>query len=125
MGMRIDKIVSYAEAAEFLGGQFTEKSMGKIATTMRRVGSDILIRYHRTDVVTIHSDGTYTLRDGSYQTDTTKKRINDYSPAVIFQSNWTWYILRDPAKGWGKDNTVLFQTGMRVDAAGRLIEAAA
>lgn len=62
-------------------------------TWLVRLDSDkIAIRYHKTDVVTICSDGSYILNNGGFKTVTTKKRINQYSPANLFQSKFNWYV---------------------------------
>jgi hypothetical protein len=45
------------------------------------------VRFHSTDVVTIHRDGTWTLRTGGWETVTTKARINDYSPARVYSED--------------------------------------
>ncbi len=69
------------------------------------------VRYHNTDVVLIHDDGSYSLYTSGYHTVTTKARINEYSPAGISQMKFVWYLC-------GQE----FKEGMRVDADGHLIE---
>lgn len=61
-------------------------------TTLERRGDAFAICLHQTDVVTIRSDGTYVLRNGGWQTTTTKRRINQYSPARIYQKDFVWYV---------------------------------
>ena len=39
------------------------------------------VRYHNTIVVKIHKDGSYTLNSGGYDTQTTYRRMREYSPA--------------------------------------------
>jgi hypothetical protein len=60
-------------------------------TTLRKVEAGYAIRYHNTDVVTIHEDNSYTLNSGGWYTPTTKDRINEYSPARIHQEKGLWY----------------------------------
>lgn len=72
---------------------------------------DFQVRYHSTPVVTIHRDGTYTLRSGGHQTRTTKERIGWYSPCNVFQRKHVWYV----AEG------VEFADGMRVDVKGTVL----
>jgi hypothetical protein len=60
-------------------------------TTLRQEGNSFVIRYHNTDVVSIHEDNTYTLNSGGWYTPTTKDRINEYSPARIHQDKGLWY----------------------------------
>src|SRR5215211_4981594 len=64
-------------------------------TTLVRLGRDTYaVRSHRTDVVTIHRDGRYTLKTGGWQTPTTKDRINTYGPVQVRiyqkQRQWCW-----------------------------------
>lgn len=72
-------------------------------------GEDIEVVLHDTAIVTAHPDGTFTLNTGGWQTITTKRRINEFSPAQIFQHKWNWYI--------GNSDTP-FENGMRVNAFG-------
>lgn len=57
------------------------------------------VHFHATDVVTVHRDGTYTLRTGGWDTITTKARINDYSPARVYSERGVlavWDRVNDP-----------------------------
>lgn len=75
---------------------------GKRNANRRKVGNNtyaeilqdnsVSITLHSTDVVTIHEDGTYTLRSGGWQTLTTKDRINQYSPVRVYQRNFEWFV---------------------------------
>ena len=75
---------------------------GKRNATRRKVGNNtyaeilqdnsVAITLHSTDVVTIHEDGTYTLRTGGWQTVTTKDRINQYSPVRVYQRKYEWFV---------------------------------
>lgn len=51
---------------------------------------------HGTEVVTVHTDGTYTLRSGGYTTNTTADRIHRYSPAKQFSEKGEWYVWMKP-----------------------------
>lgn len=44
---------------------------------------DVGILLHSTEVVTIHADGTYTLRSGGWRTYTTRSRMDEYTPFRI------------------------------------------
>lgn len=50
------------------------------------------VRYHYTNVVTIHRDGTWTLNSGGWDTPTTKQQINDYGPARVYSQGGTWAV---------------------------------
>lgn len=93
---------------------------GKTNKTIRRIGNntkgvihdngDVGIILHCTEVVTIHADGTYTLRSGGWQTVTTKDRINNYSPYRVYQHKHEWFVRVG-------ENTVEFTNGMRIDSS--------
>jgi hypothetical protein len=80
-------------------------------TRLIAMGDDFAIVLHSTAVVTIHADGTYTLRAGGWRTVTTKDRLNKYSPARVYQHKHEWYLA-------GK---VSFYDGVRVDASGNVL----
>lgn len=75
---------------------------GKRNRSNRKIGNNtwayilpdnsVVIELHSTPVVTIHEDGTYTLRSGGWQTLTTKDRINQYSPVRVYQRNFEWFV---------------------------------
>jgi len=62
----------------------------------------IAVKFHAVDVVTIHPDGTYTLRNGGWNTVTTLERIRDFSPAKLVSVNQDrggrgdWYVQLEP-----------------------------
>jgi hypothetical protein len=69
-----------------------DKNVGKpVANNTRIVKVDentLGVKLHNTVVVQIHNDGTYTLNNGGYLTKTTKDRINEYSPARLYQKKF-------------------------------------
>ena len=73
-------------------------------TYMREVSDGIAVRLHRTDVVVIHPDSTYTLSSGGWRTGTTKNRINQFTGAGIFQRRGDWFLSDDSP----------FSDGMRI-----------
>lgn len=79
-------------------------------------GADIAVKLHNTDVVTIHSDGTYTLNSGGWRTSTTKARINEHSPARVYSKRGEWRIWRRDATGI--DEEWPFFDGIHVNADG-------
>lgn len=64
---------------------------------------DVHVRLHETDVVTLHMDGTTTLRTGGFKTDTTKDRMNRFMPKGyhITRGSGVWWV-----------NSMPFQEGM-------------
>jgi hypothetical protein len=77
------------------------------------------VRLHRTNVVSIHRDGTYTLNTGGWHTKVTRDRINTYSPARLATQNNEPYI---DGRRWKRDKFVgptwEYRDGMRVNATG-------
>ncbi len=91
-------------------------------TSLERRGLDaVAVRLYGTDVVTIHRDGTYTLRTGGYHTVTTKQRLNAYGPCRVYERRGVWYC-RPNGTPQGQPShweEFPFVDGMRVDATGR------
>jgi len=44
---------------------------------------DVAVRYHATNVVVYHADGSITLNTGGYYTPTTAARMNEYLPSHL------------------------------------------
>lgn len=65
----------------------------------------IAIVYHGTAVVVHHRDGSFTLDMGGFNTPTTRRRINQYSPASVYQRKFEQYV------GY-RGNTYAYQPGM-------------
>lgn len=59
---------------------------------------DTHFRLHETDVVTLHTDGTTTLRTGGFKTNTTKDRMNRFMPNgyYITRANGIWWVNNAP-----------------------------
>ena len=98
-----------------------DKAKGKpIANNTRlfKRGEDYAVRLHNTDVVTIHSDDTYTLNTGGWRTVTTKERINRFSPARVYSDKKVWLV----KTGFGEYGGSLFEDGMKVTKRGVALE---
>jgi hypothetical protein len=54
------------------------------------------IRLHYTDIVTINTDGTYTLRANGYHTVTTAQRMRGYSPVKLISDRGEWFVQIEP-----------------------------
>lgn len=70
------------------------KGVRGVATSVRHEGGKIIVRYHYTDVVTIHKDGRVTLDTGGWFTATTKVRMNQAS----FQFGLNYYVHQEKGK---------------------------
>jgi hypothetical protein len=103
--------MTHSEAVGLVHGK-TKRSFRKIGNnTIGRIldDSSVGIMLYDTYVVKIHPDDSYTLNSGGFYSNTTKNRINDYSPIKVFQNKGDWFI-------WSpKDKSCFpFQNGMRV-----------
>lgn len=107
--------MTYENALAFLnkGRSKTFRRLSGRSSDMRKLDNgDIAIRYHNTDVVTLHADNSATLNSDGYQTATTKARINEYAPGRgISQRNGVWYM----------SDGSLYYDGMTIDADGNPI----
>lgn len=81
-------------------------------TRLVKVDANTLgVRLHNTIVVEIHNNGTYTLRHAGWRTNTTKDRINKYSPARLYQKGFEWYM----------PDGMPFFDGIKVDETGNVL----
>lgn len=81
-------------------------------TRLKRVDDHtFVIRFHATDVVTIHDDGTYTLRNAGNWTATTAKRIEQYTPFTISHGEGREWFVSGSQIGFTN-----FRDGMRINA---------
>lgn len=86
--------MTHTEAVSMVRGKrnATSRKVGNNTRAILRENGDVQIVLHSTPVVTIHKDGTYTLRTGGWNTVTTKDRINQYSPVRVYQRDYQWYV---------------------------------
>jgi hypothetical protein len=76
---------------------------------------DYAVRLHRTDVVTYHPDGGWTVYAGGWQTMTTADRICRYSPVSMRSNSGTYYFV-------GPKQAIEVSEGpCKVDPEGRLV----
>ena len=71
--------------------QYAGKPLAKNVRLVRR-GNDCVIRYYQTDVVTYHADGTLTLRNGGWDTISTRDVIIAFSPVYIEGGKGQWTV---------------------------------
>lgn len=86
--------MTHREALKLVHGS-TNRMQRKVANnTYARIeqNGDVVFRLHSTDIVTIHPDNTATLKNGGWNSSTTKERINRYSPIGVYQKNWEWFL---------------------------------
>jgi hypothetical protein len=72
------------------------KVVGKDATDMHHVAGpvehSIAVMLHDTDVVTYEKNGRVTIRTGGWSTNTTRDRINAFSPVGVSRMNGADYV---------------------------------
>lgn len=73
--------------------------------------SCLAIRYYNTNIVNLYPNGTYMAKTCSWNTRTTKKRINTLTPLNIKQSKGVWYHNNQP-----------FYSGIFVNQDGSILE---
>lgn len=112
------RVLTFEDAEALLRYQSKkgERPSRKVANNtylIRRDEDSIGVVLHFTTVVLIHRDGTYTLNSGGYRTHTTKDRLNTFSPAQVFQSQYRWYVGRCTCGGAHE-----YFDGIKVDHVG-------
>lgn len=57
-------------------------------------GNERRVRFHETDIITYHNDGTISLNTGGWYTPTTKARINAHitHPFYVYQERGRWFL---------------------------------
>ena len=102
--MRNVNITSYSEAEGFYKSHIEDQSgkyegchLGNNTRLVKRghpKGDLYAVKLHLTDVVTYHPDGTIDLSTGGWETDVTKRRINQHTPRniSITQDGGQWYL---------------------------------
>ena len=114
----VSEFGDYKSAKAFLEGGRDEMSRPVAWKTRLNLhdNEDIALKYHETNVVTYHPDGSISLDSGGWKTPTTKRRINDYTDMRIFPDKGVWYVGKDAANWHWKagEGNFVFQDGMRV-----------
>ena len=75
-----------------LGDYKEAKRIGNNTLRVEYNDGTVAIRLHHTDVVTFLNDGTIVLNSGGWGTNTTKDRINKYSPVGVYQKKYEWFL---------------------------------
>lgn len=65
---------------------------GKLKHRVHRLGEDIALRLHYTDVVIFHVDGTVTYDTGGWNTVTTRRFINEHGPVRVHTEKGDLYF---------------------------------
>jgi len=81
---------NYIEALNVLNGRDSRKIDNN--TYLKKRDNGIAVMLHETDIITFLPDNTIIFNSGGWRTNTTKERMNSYSPCQINQKNYVWYI---------------------------------
>lgn len=85
-------MITYSEAAAKVARSRSGEPKLMANTYIHRVADGYAVRYHCTDIITIHDDGTYSLNTAGWNTATTLRRINDYGPARVSSDHGTLVV---------------------------------
>lgn len=77
-------------------------------------GAEYYIRFHNTDIIWI-AENSFTLYNGGYFTKTTKERLNEFSPARLFQEKKKWYIADENGKHTFFDGITVDNNGVVIN----------
>ena len=105
--------MNYQEANSQLTGRY--KNSRKLAnnTYLKRRGDNIAVMLHETDIVNFKPNGKTILNSGGWKTGTTKDRLNQFGPIMIFQDKGIWY-----AGHWNDTDCPIFEDGIVIKADG-------
>ena len=103
-------MLTFEDAQRMLGTRDTKKLARN--TWLRAEDGNMVVKFWDTDIITIDPQDIYTLDSGGYHTATTKERLNDLTPARIWQDRGLWYVA----------NKVPFADGIRVDYSGNVVD---
>lgn len=106
--------MNYREALVKLSGRTSRKIDNN--TYLIKTGDKIAVRLHQTDILTYEPTGRVVLNSGSWQTVTTKDRINHYLPYGfrIQQVSNVWYLIDNKGKKY------LYKDGIIIGVKGGL-----
>lgn len=84
-------------------------------TRLFKVGQEYHVKLHGNTIIRIVPGDYYFLYTAGWPTVTTKRRLNELTPAQIYQHNHIWYIWHSR-----EEQAVPFHEGMVIDSIGRI-----
>jgi hypothetical protein len=106
--------ITHEGGNSLLGARTAYEVAGK--TTVQRVGADITVRFHGTDIITVSPQNEFTYQSGGYRTKFTLIRMNEFGPAEIKAQRGVWVVLSDAQR-------YLYHDGLVTDRYGRPLNA--
>lgn len=104
-------MLTYAEADKLLGKRVTRRLSNNTYLRRGQLG-ELIIELHGNPIIVLFGDGSYELSSCSWRTVTTKARLNEFSPARVYQEKGKWYVGMSSFTG----GRVIFTDGIRVTA---------
>jgi hypothetical protein len=106
-------------------GKRASLNIGWHTRLLRYDDGRIVVRYHDTDVVTYLPDDRTVLRSGGWKSQTTKRRIEDYSRARVWSIGGIWYVQGPTTAGPHSARTPghLFAEGVTIRPDGTVTKA--
>lgn len=99
--------LTYRTCVEMLGGRDRKKLAGNTYLVRMDDGS-VVVLFHSTPILRYRADDTCVVSSGGYRTVTTKARLNDYGPVLLWAKKGAWW--------WGLDGMEMqFRDGVIYD----------
>lgn len=83
---------SYEGAVQFLGSKTSRKIDNNTYLEKYSDREYAAVRLHSTEVVRYFPNGDIQLNSGGYRTVTTKDKLNVFSPARVYQRDFSWFV---------------------------------
>lgn len=90
-------------------GQKDSKVIGNNTKLVRNVNGSISVTLHGHEIIRYNRGGTISLSSAGYTTDTTKDRLNRYTPSnvSVVQRDFEWYLKRNGSETRFRDGTTI------------------
>jgi hypothetical protein len=112
-------LITFEHAREIIESQ-SKRGLDKkkLANNTYLMKSDcFVIQLHNTNIIKIYPNDIYELNTEGWQTVTTKDRLNEFSPADIYQKRGVWFVKDNNAD---KEDKVFFD-GIRISKSGEIL----
>lgn len=109
--------LTYEKANELLQGRWKSSRKVDNNTYLMRCpfNDDIMLKLHKTFIITFQKDGTIKYNTGGWKTRTTKDRLNKFSNLRLWQDRGVWYFKEkwnDFMYSYDDIKTLVFEDGL-------------